>query len=192
MSQADRSLARLLFDAGLIQFGWFEHDDAVQPVAVHLEMIASFPDILSRIVEAAAARLELSGYERLLGTPDAIPFATAVSLASGVPLVYSRGMAEPASVDLVGAYDGGHPALLVANAVGLGRDLPSLVSKARRVGLEVNTLLAILEVRAVPSFEGVRIVPLLRLGAVVSTLNAEGLMPPRHAQAVLIWIATST
>ncbi len=188
MNQADPELARLLFDAGLIQFGWFERDDATQPVAVHLEMIASFPDILSRIVEAAAG-LDVPGYERLLSTADAIPLATALSLASGVPLVYSRGTAEPVSVDLVGAYDGGHSTLLIANTVGAGRDLRSLVSKARGVGLEVNTLLTILEVRAVPSIEGVRIVSLLRLEDVVRQLSADAGVPPRHAQAALDWIA---
>ncbi len=122
-------------------------------------------------------------------TADAIPFATALSLASGVPLVYSRGTAEPASVDLVGAYDGGHPALLLANAVGAGDDLRPLVSKARRVGLEIDTLLTILEVRAALPIEGVRIVPLLRLDAVVRQLSDAAGLPQQHTQTVLEWIA---
>ncbi len=189
MNPADPALARLLFDAGLIQFGWFEHGDATQPVAVQLAMIASFPDILARLAEAAVASLDLARYDRLLSVVDALPLATALSLASGVPLVYSRGTAEPASADFVGAYDGGHPALLITNTVGAGRDLRPLVSKARRVGLEVNTLLTVLEVRAEAPIEGVQIVPLLRLEDVVRQLSADARIPANHVQATLEWIA---
>ncbi len=190
MHQIDPLLTRQLFDAGLIQFGWFERDEATQPVATHLDMIASFPDLLARLVEVAAARLDPSGYQRLLSTADAIPFATGLSLASGVPLVYSRGLAEPASIDLVGAYDGGHPTLLLTNAVGARRDLRLLVSTAQRVGLEVNTLLTILEVRAMSPQAGVQIVSLLRLDDAVRQLSADARLPARHAQAVLDWIGT--
>lgn len=189
MNQADSALGRLLYDAGLLQFGWFEHGDTVQPVAVHLEMIASFPDILARCVDVAVKYLDAAACDRLLGSPDAIPWATALSLASGIPLVYSRGTAEAAPVDLVGAYDGGHPVLLMANTIGVGRDPGLLVSKARRVGLEVHTLLAVLEVRAAPPTEGVQTITLLRLEDMVRQLSTDGRLPEGHAQAVLDWIA---
>ena len=50
----------MLLDAGLIQFGWFERDGAPEPVALHLEMVASFPDILARLADECRAVLDLS------------------------------------------------------------------------------------------------------------------------------------
>ncbi len=183
------TLAQQLIECGLIQFGWFERDGATLPVDVHLEMIASFPDILAHLVAESRAVVDTAQFDRLLCKADSIPLGVAISLASGVPLVYSRGTSEALTSDLVGAYDGGHSTLLLANTVDAVRDLQPLVSSARRVGLQVNTLLTILEMRPMQPIEGLAQVSLLRLEVVVRDLSADHRLPAGHAQVILDWVA---
>jgi hypothetical protein len=101
--------------------------------------------------------------------------------------VYSRGSGDQPVSDLIGAYDIGHPALLLTNSVGWEAYPAALISGAKRVGLEVHTLLTILETR--PVNEGVKVLSLLRLGDVVNAIEAAGRIPVRHALAVRDWAA---
>ncbi len=176
-------LAQGLLDAGLIQFGWFEGD---APFAQHLDMLAAYPRLLEAAADEAQAALSNLYIERLLCSADSIPLGVAYGLRSGIPLVYSRGTSEPPVFDLVGAYDIGHPTLLISHAL----DAPptTLINGARRVGLQVHTLLTILEIRPQPPAD-FTLVPLLRLADLVGEMRASSQLPPAHAQAVLDWIA---
>jgi hypothetical protein len=104
-----------------------------------------------------------------------------------VPLVYSRGSGDQPISDLIGAYDIGHPALLLTTSVGWEAYPAALISGAKRVGLETRTLLTILETR--PVREGATVLPLLRLDEVADELEAAGRLAARHAQAVRAWAA---
>ncbi|MCZ2095261.1 MAG: hypothetical protein LC121_03125, partial [Anaerolineae bacterium] len=130
------TLAQGLIDAGLIQFGWFWRGGETVPVALHLDMLASYPDLLQLVALEAQNKVAGLHANRLLCAANALPFGIAFSLRSGVPLVYSRSSADAPVFDLVGAYDIGHPALLLTNSVGDGDAHAALVSAARRVGLE--------------------------------------------------------
>jgi hypothetical protein len=176
-------LAQRLLDAGLIQFGWFQHPSAMLPFALSLEMLASYPDILDQAAREAQAAISTLQVTRLLCTPDAIPFGAAVSLRTGIPLVYSRGAGEAPVFDLIGAYDIGHSTLLLTNSLGWSDSPSGLVNGARRVGLEVHTAITILQTR--PELEDFAVLPLLRLIDMVRDLEADELLPERHAEAVL-------
>lgn len=182
------TLAQGLLEAGLIQFGWFQRDGKMAPVALHLDMLASYPALLDQAAREAETILDGLNVNRLLCSADALPFGVAVSLRRSVPLVYSRGTSAPPVSDLVGAYDIGHPAILLTNAVGLLNTYAPLVSAARRVGLETHALLTILEIRHLSPPDGVTVVPLLRLDSVVYDLRRDGHLPAGHADAVLEWI----
>jgi len=175
-------LAQRLMDTGLIQFGWFQNGGATQPFALSLDMLASYPDILDQAASQAEAILSSLQVTRLICTTNAVPFGVAVSLRTGIPLVYSRGAGEAPVFDLIGAYDIGHPTLLLTNSLGWNDSPTTLIKGACRVGLEVHTALPILEVRSEPSDFSVK--PLLRLADMVNELD----LPPHHAQAVLQWI----
>ncbi len=180
--------AQLLLDAGLIQFGWFQRDGALCPFSLDLDMIASYPRALERAAVEAQAALAGVQVDRLLCTADAVPFGTALSLRTGIPLVYSRGSTDAPVFDLVGAYDIGHPAALVTNALGWGHFPADLIKGARRVGLEVHTIVPILEARHDPAPDGLSILPLLRLADLAHELHAAGQLAPEHAQAVSDWL----
>src|SRR4051794_36965583 len=101
-------------------------------------MLVSYPDILDQAALEAQSIVSTLNVTRLLCTPDAIPFGVAVSLRTGIPLVYSRGAGEAPVFDLIGAYDIDHPTLLLTNSVGWNEFPAALVKGAHRVGLEVH------------------------------------------------------
>ncbi len=181
-------LAQRLLDTGFIQFGWFQHGDTALPFSLYLEMLASYPDILAQAAREAQAAISTLQVTRLLCTPDAIPLGTAVSLQTGIPLVYSRGAGEAPVFDLIGAYDIGHSTLLLTNSIGWNPFPSAWVNAARRVGLEVQTAVTLLEIR--PHESDFTIVPLLRLDDVVRELAADEQLSAHHAQAVLHSIST--
>lgn len=181
------TLAGLLLDAGLIQFGWFASASEIVPFAPDLDMLASYPAILSQIVTEAQAVLSEVQVTRLLCPLPALPFGVAYSLSSGIPLVYSRGESQQAVFDLIGAYDIGHATLLLTNTFA-GEPLP-LISEARRVGLDVHTVVPILEVRPAPRRADLKVLPLLRLADVVREAVDGGRISRDHALAALDWLS---
>lgn len=150
-------------------------------------MLASYPAAYGAVVEATLAAAQGVAFDRLLCPFDAVPLGAALSLRTGVPLVYSRGSGDQPVNDLIGAYDIGHPALLVTTSMGWEPYPQALVSGAKRVGLEVHAVLTILETRS--TAENVIILPLLRMADVVDELEGAGRIPLRQAQAARAWLA---
>jgi orotate phosphoribosyltransferase len=114
-----------------------------------------------------------------------------LSLHTGIPLVYSQGRGEAAVFDLIGAYDIGHPALLITDVLDEPDTLDDLIQKARRVGLEVNTVLAVIDTgRATLSGENLDIIALAQLREIVESLLEQGELPAGQGDAALKWIET--
>ncbi len=181
------TLAQLLLDHGLLQFGWFDRHGEMLPFALDLDMLASYPAVLQRVVDEAQAECAGIHATRLLCSVPALPFGVAFALHSGIPLVYSRGTSDQPVFDLVGAYDIGHPTLLLMNTI--DREPTRLLAEAHRVGLEIYTILAILELRPLPASADLTVIPLLRLADVTRAALGQGQLASPHAQAVLDWIA---
>lgn len=178
----ERDLALNLFDAGLLQFGRFAASGGTRPFQHHFGMLASYPVLLQQVAQGIAARLK--GVDRLLCGADCIPLGVAVSLETRLPLVIGRGGGAGGASDLVGAYDIGHPAGLIAHQPG---DVSAmLVQHAGRFGLDVREVATILDGASEPlstaSFA------LLSLPAVVGLLKDEARIPEPLATVVLDWL----
>ncbi|NDJ61201.1 MAG: hypothetical protein GYB67_08760 [Chloroflexi bacterium] len=183
------TLTRLIVEAGLLQFGRFQRGDDVQPLQTHLEMLASYPDVLRYAAERAVALLTDIPCDRLLCTRDAVPFGVAVGLQTNLPLVSSQG--DPSAIvdDLVGAYDIGHQTALLTTATAHSTDLTALISGARRVGLAVSSVIAIISIDDGALPESVEEQPLLRMTQILDDLVSSGDLPAGHAQTVRQWLA---
>lgn len=125
-----------LIASGLVQFGLFGDGS---PVRFHLERLSAYPRVLSSFTEALVALQDTSVTDkhRVLVPHDSIVLGVAFSLATGIPLVYSRGQYHSVRDDLVGAYDMGHPTYLIVGALTPSRKFSGYLSDVRRVGLEV-------------------------------------------------------
>lgn len=175
------ALLRAIFDARLIQFGMFRESTGLAPVRFGFEMLASYPDLLRRI----ARSVPTPHSERLLCTHDALPVGIALSLEQGIPLVYPQFVAD--HWDLVGAYDIGHPTVLVTNVRGVDEPVSRLITQAHRVGLHVTSMTAIVDT-------GHSTLPqpatcLFALEDIVRELVGEGELPEGQAKAVRDWSA---
>lgn len=171
-----------LIESGLLQFGAFVRNGVTEPVRFHFEMMASYPDMLG----AAADQLSrlMPPADRLLSTADAVPLGTALALKSSIPLVYTRGGEDEPAFDLVGAYDIGHPAILVTNVAGYGTH-ERLLSTARRVGLNVTSAACLIDLGAATELP---CVSLFRIQEVMSAMMARGALPEGQVRAVEQWL----
>lgn len=138
------TLATPLFKSGMLQFGRFiDSDGSASPYRIRMEMLAAYPALLQQMTYRGVQSLaSAKPFDRLVTLSDSIPIATALSLNTGISLVYSRGTREPLVHDLVGAYDVGHPACLIVNTA--DDTTSDFVQKARKVGLEIHTVLEVI------------------------------------------------
>ncbi len=196
-NETDRTegLARALADAGLIQFGRFaQPDGGVWPVAVHLDWLPSYPDVLRQAARALAPLMDGLGVDRVLAGPGALPVGVALSFETGVPLVYTvsemRSAADAFAIE--GAYDVGHPTVLLSNLLLDAAQAESLTALAGRVGLEVRAMLAVLDLglgaREALEAGGWIVRSSLTLGRALPVLEAAGALPPVMRARVQAWI----
>lgn len=179
------ALTTALLETGLVQFGEFATSAGFRPFQTSLEMIASYPDVLQLAASEAASRLPDT--EFLLAAPDAVTLAVVVGMERKLPVVFSRGCGESPVYDLVGAYDIGHAAVLIAGASNEPEQLRQLAEGARRVGLGVHTVLVVVETAPVvlPDSE---VIALVRLPEVARRLADAGRLPAGQARAVAEWL----
>lgn len=189
------TLAVALARDGLIQFGRFIHDDgAIWPVAVRLLWLPSYPALLRQTAAALVPLLEGAHAERLLTTSDAIPLGTALSLQSGLPMAYPYGDVRDytAAYAIEGAYDVGHPTVLLSDVLIDGGQARQITALARRVGLDVHAVLAVLDLglgaREQLTAMGYTVHSALVLRDVLPTLEVSGFLPLLMRGAVEVWL----
>ncbi|HEX2905300.1 MAG TPA: hypothetical protein VHO69_00460 [Phototrophicaceae bacterium] len=181
-------LTNLLVETGIVQFGRFQHPTSERPFLLSLEYLPAYPEVLKRITQTIQTRFEQKTAQRLVATTDAIPLGVALALNTGISLVYSRGQGQEAVYDLVGAYNIGHTAVLLTNVLENTAELSTFITMAQRVGLEIHTVLAVLDLGIGAALPGVQIKPLLTLSGIVQALLADKRLPSGQAHAVLTWI----
>ena len=173
-------LAALLLETGLIQFGRYEGG---KPYRLQLDLLPSYPDVLDTLIEMAEPLV--GEVDHLLSTSEAVPLGIGLSLSKQVPLVYSRGSNSAAVHDLVGAYDIGHPALLLANQP--EARLEQLITRAHSVGLEVRSIMVIVDDGAWHP-KTLPLQSLIDLRSIVNVLVTDRTLPAGQAQRVTAWI----
>lgn len=176
------SLLDQLIETGLMQFGHFVRNGSTEPVRFQLEMLASYPVLLADAAEMLSALLP--PVDRLLSTAGAIALGTALALKSGIPLVYRRGGEDEPAFDLVGAYDIGHPAVLVTNVAGEVSQTQFLAT-ARRVDLNVQSVACLIDLGIESDLP---VVSLFRMREVLAGLLERGVLPHGQVRAVEDWL----
>jgi len=132
-SEGMTSIGRELTDGGLLQFGLIGRD----PWRLHVDLLPSYPELLHKLAILTEPYVE--GVDRLLAAMGAMAWGSALALRRCIPLVYCRGD------ELVGAYDIGHPTLLLACGQETDAELLALMERAGRVGLRVCMIVSLLD-----------------------------------------------
>lgn len=194
-STTPADLVRALAAAGLIQFGRFERPDgSFWPMMVNLRWLPSYPDLLRQIAAALDPLLDRVDADRLLTTTDALPIGVALSLRKNIPLVYPYGELREytAAYAIEGAYDVGHPTALLADVLIDAPQATLITAIARRVGLEVRAILAVVDLglgaRGALEAEGYAVDAVLTLRAMLPVLADLGTLPPAMRATVEEWL----
>lgn len=179
----------LLLDTGLVQFGRFQEADGVYPFRLFLDYLPAYPDVLGHIATLANSFIHEAKIDRLIAMPAALPLGVALSLKTGVSLVYSRGQGEAAAYDLVGTYNAGDTGLILTTVLG-EKSLPkSFLNNIKLVGLNVNSILALIDVSGDKTPAGFSVQSIFRLADLVNEWADEGRLPLKQSEAVQNWIS---
>lgn len=175
------------FAAGLLQFGTFQHSAGERPFQIDLTMLPSYPDLLQITAEQILTLLTEQQLDYWLADAESVPLGVALSLLTEIPLVFSRGGDDAPVFDLVGAYDIGHPTTLLTYSQVDANRTARLIAGARRVGLDVTTLLTVVDAGRAP-LDGVTVRSLFTLAGVADRLFEQGKLPAGQREAVRAWL----
>ena len=184
-SQTTDQLALSLLQTGLLQFGHFVEADTERSWKLNTALLPSYPDVLWQLGQMGQQHITNMTIDRLLSRKgDAQHVAQAMSFASRVPLVYhGRDTGNPV-LDLVGAYDVGHPTCLIVNDAATSLADGSLLAEASRVGLDVIAIIAIYTT-GLPLSSDKPVHLLLDIPALARSLATSAHIPVRLADLVL-------
>ena len=168
-------IGRELIECGLLQFGLIGQD----PWRLHVDLLPSYPELLHKLATLTEPQVE--GVDRLLAANGAMAWGNALALRCCMPLVYSRGE------ELLGAYDIGHPTLLLACGQERDAELLALMERAGRVGLRVRSMVSLLD-SGRDRLAGVPVHPLVNLEDLVQQLVSAGTLPAGQGRLIKRWL----
>lgn len=200
LSAAHRALVLQLADVEAIKFGSFTLKSGIQsPLYIDLRVTVSYPPLLSLIASTLLASLPQSvTYEALCGVPyTALPFATAMSLDTKVPMLMRRKevKAYGTKKSIEGAIKPGGVVLVVEDLVTSGGSVMETVQPLRDAGCVVTDVAVLLDRQqgAVERLaaDGVAVHAALGVGQVLDVLVEEARVDPAVAADVRAFLAAN-
>jgi uridine monophosphate synthetase len=149
----DRSLktqlARDLIETGCVKFGQFTlKSGLVSPFYLDLRQLVSFPAVLARAAVAYGTLLAPLKFDRLAALPyAALPIGTAISLQTGVPMLYPRKEAKEygTKAEIEGLYEAGEQAAVIDDLATTGGSKFEAIAKLQAAGLRVSDVVVLID-----------------------------------------------
>lgn len=146
------SLADGLLQAGCVQFGDFKLKSGEHsPIYFDLRRLTGDPALLRRVADAYLPLLARLSFDRLAAVPYAgLPIATALSLQSGIPLVYPRKELKEYGTGAVveGGFKPGEVALLIDDLATTGGSKFEAIERLGAAGLTVRDVVVLIDRQA--------------------------------------------
>jgi hypothetical protein len=108
-----RDLALGLFDCGIVQFGRFTAANGAVPMHFDALMLPSYPAVVRMLGEACAQRVQMVDDGRLCCALNTLALGIVVGQILNQPILYTPSLEHEPPRTFIGAYDIGHPALLL-------------------------------------------------------------------------------
>ncbi len=143
------NLADYLLQVGCVKFGDFTLKSGTKsPIYIDLRLLASYPKLLSIAASAFRALIADLEFDRLAAIPyAALPIGTAISLQSGVPLIYPRKEVKEygmrASVE--GKFESGAKVLVIDDLVSSGESKLEAIAQLVSAGLMVEDIAVLID-----------------------------------------------
>ncbi len=140
---------RLIYNAGCIRFGDFTLKSGIKsPVYIDFRVLVANPPLLREIGEILGQESRKIGCDLLGAIPyAALPIGVSASIASGIPLIYSRKEAKQYGTRklIEGEYSPGDRVLIVDDIVTDGASKIEAIVPFKEAGLEISDILVIID-----------------------------------------------
>ena len=137
------------FTADCIKFGEFKLKSGIMsPIYVDFRVLVSKPELLRKVGEAVAAKLDEMDYDLIAGIPYAgIPIAVAASLASGKPMIYPRKEVKDygTAKAIEGEFQPGQKVVVIDDIITDGASKIEAIKPLEEAGLVVKDVLIVLD-----------------------------------------------
>ncbi len=134
---------------GAVKFGEFKlKSGIISPVYLDLRIIISYPEILNRIATELLALTQKLHFDRIAGIPyTALPIATAFSLVSGHPMIYSRKERKAYGTGqmIEGVWNTGDQVLIIDDLITNGDSKLEIFELFLAAGLKVKDVIVLID-----------------------------------------------
>lgn len=145
----ERALVDGLLALEAIKFGSFTLASGIQsPFYIDLRLLVSAPELLQRAATEYARIVSRLQCDRIAGVPyAALPIGTAVSLQTGIPMIFLRKEAKAYGMgkDIEGLWQPGERVVIIEDLITSGGSTLKTVQRLREVGLIVEDVVVLID-----------------------------------------------
>jgi uridine monophosphate synthetase len=145
----EQQLVDGLVDLSAIKFGDFTLASGQRsPIYIDLRLLVSAPALLALAADAYSAIVSDITADRLAGVPyAALPIATAVSLRTGLPMIYTRKEVKTHGLgkDVEGLWQPGERVVIIEDVITSGSSIITTAEKLRALGLIVEDVVVLID-----------------------------------------------
>lgn len=149
LSPQEQRLIDGLVDLAAVKFGDFTLASGQHsPIYIDLRLLVSDPPLLALAAEAYSALVSELSADRLAGVPyAALPIATAVSLATTMPMIYTRKEVKTHGLgkDVEGLWQPGERIVIIEDIITTGGSIIKTAERLRQLGLIVEDVVVLID-----------------------------------------------
>jgi uridine monophosphate synthetase len=185
-------LADYLLQVGCVKFGDFTlKSGAKSPIYIDLRLLASYPKMLSIAATAYRSLIADLDFDRLAAIPyAALPIGTAISIQSGVPMIYPRKevKAHGTKSSVEGQFESGAKVLVVDDLISSGESKFEAIDQLVSAGLIVEDIAVLIDREGGAEEKlakaGYRLYSVFKLSDLVDHWEKSGKLSEDHARDV--------
>lgn len=196
LTPQDEKLIDGLIDLAAVKFGDFTLASGKRsPIYIDLRLLVSNPTLLALAADAYSALVAKLTADRVCGVPyAALPIATAVSLRTELPMIYTRKEVKTHGLgkDVEGNWQEGERIVIIEDLITSGGSIIKSVDRLRELGMVVEDTVVLID-RGQGGIEklaaaGIRAHAVFSLPTMLDYLVAKGRMDEATANSVRLFI----